>query len=55
MVNELFSSLLGQRVPKNMLEEDSDNEGRRPGRSVTETMVNSGEISVGGDGMRLFG
>ncbi|KAJ2119147.1 rRNA-processing protein bfr2 [Coemansia sp. RSA 720] len=54
MVNELFSSLLGQKVPKSIL--DAELEGSKPQAStVTESLMESGEIDISAHGLRLFG
>ncbi|KAI8322200.1 TRAUB-domain-containing protein [Martensiomyces pterosporus] len=54
MTNELFSSLLGNRVPKSILDEEMDEGDARPA-TVTESLVQTGEIDVSGQGLRLFG
>ncbi|KAJ2391084.1 rRNA-processing protein bfr2 [Coemansia sp. RSA 2611] len=54
MVNELFSSLLGQKVPQSIL--DAEMEETEPrAATVTESLVQSGEIDISGQGLRLFG
>ncbi|KAI9506627.1 apoptosis-antagonizing transcription factor [Coemansia spiralis] len=58
MVNELFSSLLGQKVPQSILdaEMDDDNSSTSKPLSVTESLVRSGEIDISDTrGLRLFG
>ncbi|KAJ2552731.1 rRNA-processing protein bfr2, partial [Coemansia sp. RSA 1933] len=57
MVNELFSTLLGQKVPQSMLDADAeDNAAASKSASVTESLVNSGEIDISDTrGLRLFG
>ncbi|KAJ1903883.1 rRNA-processing protein bfr2, partial [Coemansia sp. IMI 209127] len=57
MVDELFSTLLGQRVPQSILDaEAEDNGAASKSASVTESLVNSGEIDISDTrGLRLFG
>ncbi|KAJ2827623.1 rRNA-processing protein bfr2 [Coemansia erecta] len=54
MVNELFSSLLGQKVPKSILDAELD-EDKPKVSSVTESLMESGEINISGSDLRLFG
>ncbi|KAJ1733444.1 rRNA-processing protein bfr2 [Coemansia sp. Benny D160-2] len=57
MVNELFSTLLGQKVPQSILDADTENAaGVSKSASVTESLINSGEIDISDtQGLRLFG
>ncbi|KAJ2656503.1 rRNA-processing protein bfr2, partial [Coemansia sp. RSA 1200] len=57
MVNELFSTLLGQKVPQSILDAEAENAaGVSKSTSVTESLINSGEIDISDtQGLRLFG
>ncbi|KAJ2797860.1 rRNA-processing protein bfr2 [Coemansia guatemalensis] len=57
MVNELFSSLLGQRLPKSILDDEAEenDSGKSKTATLTESLVQSGEIEISGQGLRLFG
>ncbi|KAJ2083675.1 rRNA-processing protein bfr2 [Coemansia sp. RSA 988] len=57
MVNELFSSLLGQRLPKSILDGETEvhDVGASKTPSLTESLMQSGEIDISGQGLRLFG
>ncbi|KAJ2610666.1 rRNA-processing protein bfr2 [Coemansia sp. RSA 1365] len=57
MVNELFSSLLGQRLPKSILDAETELHvsGSSKPTTLTESLVRSGEIDLTGQGLRLFG
>ncbi|KAJ1962080.1 rRNA-processing protein bfr2 [Dipsacomyces acuminosporus] len=52
MINELFSSLLGQRVPMSMLDEDL---GESRPSTITQALMQANETDVSGQGLRLFG
>ncbi|KAJ2154405.1 rRNA-processing protein bfr2 [Coemansia sp. RSA 637] len=54
MVNELFSSLLGQKVPKSILDAELE-ESKPQASTVTESLMESGEIDISSHGLRLFG
>ncbi|PIA15908.1 TRAUB-domain-containing protein [Coemansia reversa NRRL 1564] len=57
MVNELFSSLLGQRLPKSILDPESElhDPGTSKSATLTKSLVLSDEIDISGQGLRLFG
>ncbi|KAJ2474141.1 rRNA-processing protein bfr2, partial [Coemansia sp. RSA 2320] len=56
MVNELFSSLLGQRVPQSILDEDIDGfaNGSAGNPASAKAQVQSSAIDINGQGLRLF-
>ncbi|KAJ1925135.1 rRNA-processing protein bfr2 [Coemansia sp. S17] len=57
MVNELFSSLLGQKVPQSILDDELDTFNSDPSKkSASEKALGqTGGVSVGSQGLRLFG
>ncbi|KAJ1726611.1 rRNA-processing protein bfr2, partial [Coemansia biformis] len=57
MVNELFSSLLGQRVPKSILDADMDEQGTAATQASTRAgpLAEVGAADGGAQGLRLFG
>ncbi|KAJ2835797.1 rRNA-processing protein bfr2, partial [Coemansia sp. 'formosensis'] len=57
MVNELFSSLLGQKVPQSILDEELDTFSSDPSKksASAKALSQTGHASVGTQGLRLFG
>ncbi|KAJ2217037.1 rRNA-processing protein bfr2 [Coemansia sp. RSA 487] len=57
MVNELFSTLLGQKVPQSILDVEAEDNTTVPRPTgVAEPLVNSGEVDISDTrGLRLFG
>ncbi|KAJ2072777.1 rRNA-processing protein bfr2 [Coemansia sp. S155-1] len=57
MVNELFSSLLGQKVPQSILDDELDTFSSDPSKksASAKALGQMGDVSVGSQGLRLFG
>ncbi|KAJ2486887.1 rRNA-processing protein bfr2 [Coemansia sp. RSA 2050] len=57
MVNELFSSLLGQKVPQSILDDELETFNSDPSKksASAKSLVQAGNVSVGNQGLRLFG